>query len=127
MLRLRCHWKSAAEHGAHGRRVVVPGGVADLTQSLFRRTRHELRISRKDCVGAYILAAPERIKQSIKRTRTLEQQVEDLGVAALARDVESRDVEAERPLVDMPAVRGGIDHREPVLVDPHGNRAWIGV
>src|SRR5712671_3590227 len=107
MLRQRCHWKSAAEHGADGRRVVIPGSVGDLTQSLFRRTRHQLRIGRKDRVGACILAAPERIKQSIKRTRALEQEVEELGVAALARNVESGDVEAERPLVDMPAVRGG--------------------
>ena len=27
----------------------------------------------------------------------------------------------------MPAVRGGIDHRKPILIDPHGNCAWIGV
>src|SRR5262245_66161402 len=27
----------------------------------------------------------------------------------------------------MPAVRGSIDHRKPVLINPHGKRAWIGV
>ena len=27
----------------------------------------------------------------------------------------------------MPAVRGGIDHRKPILIDPHCNHAWIGV
>src|SRR5215469_14086478 len=36
-------------------------------------------------------------------------------------------MEAECPLVDMPTVRGRIDHRKPILIDPHGNRVWIGV
>jgi len=48
-------------------------------------------------------------------------------MAALARDVKRRDVEAERPLIDMSAIRGGIDHRKPILIDPHGNYAWIRV
>ncbi len=48
-------------------------------------------------------------------------------MAALARDIERRDMEAERPLIDMPAVCRGIDHREPILIDPHGNCAWVGV
>ena len=48
-------------------------------------------------------------------------------MAALARYVERGDMEAERPLVDMPAVRGSIDHRKRVPIDPYGDRAWIGV
>jgi hypothetical protein len=27
----------------------------------------------------------------------------------------------------MPTVRGRIDHWKPILIDPHGNRVWIGV
>ena len=127
VLRQLCHRKSAAEHGRDGRQVVVARGVGDLMQSLFRRVRYELWIGREGCIGAYIVTAPERIKQSIERTRALEQQVEDLGVVTLARNIECRDMEAERPLVDMPAVWGRIDHRKPVLIDPHGNRPWIRV
>ena len=69
VLRQRRHRKSAAQHGSDGRKVVVAGGVGDLTQSPFRRMRHELRVGREGRVGACIVAAPERIKQSIERTR----------------------------------------------------------
>jgi hypothetical protein len=68
----RCDRKSAAEHRADGQKVVVPGGVCEM-QSLFRCTRHKLRIGRKDRVGACIVAAPERVRQSIKGTCSLEQ------------------------------------------------------
>ena len=127
VLRPRRHRKSAAQHGANGRKIIVAGGVGNLTQCPFRRTRHQLRMCREDRVGACIIAAPERVQQSIEWTRLPEQPVENLDVAALARDVESRDVEAKRPLVDVPAVLSGIDHRKPVLIDSHGNRRWIGV
>src|SRR6516165_12291657 len=92
VLRQRRHRKSAAEHCPDGRKVVVPGGVGDLMQSLLRRMRHELRIVREEGFGARIVAAPKRIEQSIERIRALEQQVEDLGMAALARDVNYSDV-----------------------------------
>ena len=48
VLRQRRHRKSAAKHRPDGRKVVVPGGVGDLMQSLLRRTRHELRIVREE-------------------------------------------------------------------------------
>src|SRR4029453_3346866 len=48
-------------------------------------------------------------------------------MATLARNLEGGDMEAEGPLVDMPTVRGSIDHRKRILIDPHGNGVWIGV
>jgi hypothetical protein len=68
---------------------------------------------------------PQSAKKSIERAGPLQQQFRDFSMAALAGDVECRDVEAEHPLIDMPAVWRRIDHRKPVLVDSHGNRAWI--
>src|SRR5262245_9266632 len=46
-------------------------------------------------------------------------------MTAPARNVKRRDVKAERPLIDMPTVWGSVDHRKPVLIDPHRNYVWI--
>lgn len=34
-------------------------------------------------------------------------------------------MEAQRPLVDVPAVGGRVDHGEPVAADPHGDGAGV--
>jgi hypothetical protein len=56
------HTKPAAQDGADGRKVVIAGGIGDLTQSLVASTCYELRIGRKNRGGACIVAAAERIE-----------------------------------------------------------------
>jgi hypothetical protein len=121
VLRQRSHRKAAAEHRSYSRNVVVAGRVGNLTRGLGTCSIYEVRIDRKHRVGALVIAAPKCIKQAIEWTRPLQQQFQHLGVATLAGDVESRDVEPERPLVNMSAIGGGIDHRKPVLINSHGN------
>jgi hypothetical protein len=54
----------------------------------------------------------------IERTGAL---VEEIGAPPRLRATSNR-----QPSVHLPAVRRGIDHRKPVLIDAHGKRSRVG-